>query len=358
MPYEKKELKNNKKTKVWIGQVRKDNKRREKRFKLKKEAEAWEVKMRGQSSEDWLKTTNTVSLGDWSLQYMDYAKDKFSKGTYEEKKAVFLRFFEMVNPTTSIERMSSAQAMQYSQVQMRERSGNAANKDRKNLMAAWNWGLRYMDPPLPKDNPFDIVKMPEIRSPRYVPTLEDFWKVYNVAEGQDKVMLLACLFLAARRGEIFRLKVQDLDFENDKVRLWTRKREDGNLEYDWLPMGTKLRESFNYWLDNREIRSEFVFICVDKTEFTKEYYGQPFTSRQHFFERLCKKAKVDKFGFHAIRHLTATQLYKQGRNVSEIQRVLRHTSPNTTVRYLKTLGVDDIRTAMDSFQAICKEALD
>ncbi len=156
----------------------------------------------------------------------------------------------------------------------------------------------------------------------------------------------------------FVLRFKDLDFENDKVRLWTKKREDGNWEYDWLPMATKLRESFNYWLDVREVASDYVFVCVDKTEFTKEYYGQPFTSRQHLFERLCEKAQVDKFGFHAIRHLTATQLYKQGRNVAEIQRVLRHTSPNTTVGYLKTLGVDDIRTAMDSFQATCKEALD
>ena len=217
---------------------------------------------------------------------------------------------------------------------------------------------RMRTPTLPKDNPFDIAKMSEVRSPRYVPPLEDFWKVYNVAEGQDKVMLSACFFLAARRGELFRLKVEDLDFENDKIRLWTKKREDGNSEYDWLPMTTKLRESFSYWLDTRDVTSDFVFVCVDKTEFTKEYYGQPFTSRQHLFERLCEKAKVDKFGFHAIRHLTATQLYKQGRSVAEIQRILRHTSPNTTVRYLKTLGVDDIRTAMDSFQATCKEALD
>ena len=93
-----------------------------------------------------------------------------------------------------------------------------------------NGGTMYMTPTLPKDNPFDIAKMSEVRSPRYVPPLEDFWKVYNVAEGQDKVMLSACFFLAARRGELFRLKVEDLDFENDKVRLWTKKREDGNSE--------------------------------------------------------------------------------------------------------------------------------
>lgn len=45
------------------GRVRKDNKRREKRFKLKKEAEAWEVKMRAQSSEE-VTPEAKVSLSD------------------------------------------------------------------------------------------------------------------------------------------------------------------------------------------------------------------------------------------------------------------------------------------------------
>ena len=79
--------------------------------------------MRDQSSDGWQESITTVSLGDWSLAYLDYAKDKFSKGTYEEKKAVFLRFFGMVNPTTSTEQLNPAQAMQYSQIQMKERSG-------------------------------------------------------------------------------------------------------------------------------------------------------------------------------------------------------------------------------------------
>jgi integrase len=69
-------------------------------------------------------------------------------------------------------------------------------------------------------------------------------------------MLLIYSSLAARRGEIFRLKISDLDFDKDQVRLWTRKREDGNWEFDWLPMVPKLKESFKWWLDTREIDSE------------------------------------------------------------------------------------------------------
>jgi hypothetical protein len=65
--------------------------------------------------------------------------------------------------------------------------------------------MKYMDPPLPGPNPCLVDKMPEERQPRYVPPEEDFWKVFEIAGGQDKVMLLAFLHSAARRGEIFRL---------------------------------------------------------------------------------------------------------------------------------------------------------
>lgn len=42
-------------------------------------------------------------------------------------------------------------------------------------------------------------------------------------------MLLAFLHLAARRGEIFRIKFADIDFAHQQIRLWTRKR-DGGME--------------------------------------------------------------------------------------------------------------------------------
>jgi integrase len=63
--------------------------------------------------------------------------------------------------------------------------------------------------------------------------------------------------------------------------------------------------------------------------------------------KLCKKAKVKPFGFHAIRHLTASILYKKGYPESIIQAILRHKNPNPTTRYLRTLGLEDTRSALE-----------
>jgi integrase len=264
-----------------------------------------------------------------------------------EKRLAFKLLFQFIDPTQPVDTLTPAVILSYLQKQMQERSGYAANKDRKNFVAGWNWGIKYMDPPLNSPNPCLVAKMPEQRTPRYIPPEDDFWKVYSVSEGQDKVMLLAFLHLAGRRSEIFRLLISDLDFENKRIRLSTRKREGGNLEYDWLPMTEELAEVLAKWLEDRPVDSDYVFICTDKTAFTKKFFGKPFVKRLHLMRRLCDKAKVKRFGFHAIRHLTASCLYKQGCSVGVIQAILRHKSPSTTEHYLKTLGLEHTRQALE-----------
>jgi integrase len=190
--------------------------------------------------------------------------------------------------------------------------------------------------------------MPEQRQPRYVPPEEDFWKVYEKAEAQDKVMLLAFLYSAARRGEIFRLEWADVDFGNERVRLWTRKRIDGTFEYDWLPMTTELRKSLLWWWEHRPIKDQpNVFLCLDEKDCNRETYGKPFQYRQHFMKKMCEKAGVKKFGFHAIRHLSASILHKLGYEVAAIQAILRHKSPSTTERYLRSIGLERVREVLE-----------
>ncbi len=334
---------------VYIGQIRKGGKKKEKRFKTRKEALIWEVEMQQMSEDDWKEKIDITSLGDWAQKYLDYAQAKFVHKTYIEKKAVFRMFFQEIDPALPVTALTPAKVLAYVQKQKNKRSGYAANKDRKNLVAAWNWGMKYMEPPLPAPNPCLVEKMPEVRTPRYIPPEKDFWKVFEAAEDeQDRIMLLAFLHLAARRGEIFRLKISDLDFENNRIRLWTRKRQGGNFEHDWLPMTRELHKALSWWLENREIESEYVFVCLDRNAFTTEHYGKPFAYRLQFMRRLCDRAGVKRFGFHAIRHLTASQLFKKGYSVGIIQAILRHKSASTTERYLKTLGLENVREALEN----------
>jgi integrase len=68
--------------------------------------------------------------------------------------------------------------------------------------------------------------------------------------------------------------------------------------------------------------------------------GGPIKDYDHWMKRHCAAAGVPYFGFKGIRHLVAVELYRAGHPVTEIQRRLRHESPMTTKRYLRSLGLD------------------
>nr|WP_321513363.1 site-specific integrase [uncultured Pseudodesulfovibrio sp.] len=335
----------------WKGRVQKQGEIKTKLFDTKTEALAWETKQR---KADWSKTDTIYSLGEWAQDYMDYGR-KYSAKTYGEKKKTFKEFFAVKNdkgrpvidPAALVETLTPGKVLNVLQAQFEARSGYAANKDRKNLVAAWNWGIRYRA--MPQPNPCLVDKFPEVRTPRYVPPEEDFWKVYNLTSGQDKVMLSVFLYLGARRGEVFRLAWEDIDFVANRIRLSTRKRQAGSLEYDWLPMTDELKNQLLWWWESRKFKdSEYVFVCEEGYEFCRDHYGKPFQYRQQFMKKLCKIAKVKPFGFHGIRHLTASILFRLGHPVSVIQAILRHKSASTTERYLKTLGLEETRSALES----------
>ena len=138
-------------------------------------------------------------------------------------------------------------------------------------------------------------------------------------------------------------------FRKKTIGLWTRKREGGNFEFDRLPMASELEESLVWWWENRPLKeTQYVFVCLDESEFAKEYFGKPFRVRQHFMKKLCEKAEVKPFGFHSIRHLTASILYHKGYDLVVIQDLLRHRSPTTTNKYLKKLGLKNTKNALEN----------
>jgi len=340
--------------KRWRATVMVNGQRKDKLFpdnskEVFREAVLWEKEEKEKLETEQI-VTDCLTLLDWAGEYLDYSQSNFSLKTYKEKKGAFAGLFKGMDADLSPDSITPGVAMKYLMEQANNRSGNAANKDRKNLAAGWEWGRKYISGfPLETQNPFKAVdKFPEKRSPRYVPPERDFWKIYGETKGQDQVMLLTFLHLAARRKEVFNLTWEDIDFENSLIRIWTSKRKGGTKEFDWLPMTSELRMVLSEWWLQRPVKeSPYVFICLNKENFCEAYFGKPYTNRQHFMKKLCKRAGVKVFGFHAIRHLTASILYHKGYDVSVIQSILRHKSPTTTNRYLKSLGLEATRDALE-----------
>lgn len=315
----------------WVAQVRQGRRRIQKVFPSKTEAWEWEAGQRQIPAEEW-GTRTASSLGAIANDYLDYSKTRHSEKVYQEKRGVLRRLFAQVDSNLPVDRLSADTVRLFLQSQATQRSGHASNKDRKNLLALMAWIARFKG--IINNCVSVCERFPEVRQPRYVPPEEDFWRIHDAADGQDKTMLLAYLHLAARRSELFRLVWDDVDFGAQTVRLRTRKRKDGSWEYDHLPM---TKDLFDALLSHRLFSSaESVFPVRG---------GGAYKYRIHFMRRLCRKAGVRPFGFHAIRHLSATLLAQADVPMIQISQILRHKNLRTTERYLQRLG--DLQLALE-----------
>jgi len=321
---------NNKEKYPWTGQRVLNGKRQRKSFLTKKEALLWESE---RLPEILAQKTRTIYLLEWATEYLRYAEQNFTHNTFDEKRRAFRLFFACpgIDPKESVDFLTAYQVQKALQVQSINRSGNAANKDKKNLSAAWAWGVKFLQ--LPEINPFSKVeKFSSDRHERYVPTFDDFLKVFNsVVDDQDKLMLFCYLQTGARRDEVFRLLWSDIDFFGKKIRLYWRKNKVGEWHSQWVCVKDDLIQWLLRHKKSMAPKSDIENVFVShRKRLAYEY-------RQHWLKRECKKAGVKPFGFHGIRHLFASILAAQNVPLVEIQYMLRHTSLATTQRYIHRL---------------------
>ena len=300
-----------------------DGQRKSRLFDTKAEAKRWE---NAQSAESWVEEQKPIATAFLAAnRYMDDVVARMVRRTYVEKRACFARLFKAIAPERMVDSITPTEAATVLSLRHKEAGGHAANKDRKNLTAWWSWGVDTFG--FPEANPFKKVKrFPEVREPRKVPTVADMMSVLDREQGDVRTFLLTLLHTAARVGELFRLRWDDVDVDRQTVRLSTRKRAGGSLEYDIIPMTEELKDA----LVAHKRKTNSVFVFADEQ-------GQPYTSRQHLMKRVCRRNKVPHFGFHSVRHLSASMLDAAGVGLTMIQAILRHKSATTTARYLHTL---------------------
>ena len=312
-------------------------------FKSYRAAHVWEVEER----ERLLKKTEQRSLELLSLtiEYMEYAK-RYSSDTYKEKLALTNRILARWGKAMPVEDINPKMGLDYLQEQEQARSANAANRDRKNLVAMWNWGKVFLkDQGMPEANPFLIIKrFAHDRAPQYVPPRADVLKLKAACDPVEYSYLCTMLQTGGRRSEIHRLCMEDVDLVHRKIRLKNRKSRDGSLQERWIDMSDELTAVLTRWLKIRPIKDTVWLFYV--TDNRSRHYGKPFTKRRRFLKGLCKRAGVREMGYHALRRHVASFLAAKGAPLKFIQDVLGHADIKTTDRYIYNI-IDDQRSLIN-----------
>ncbi len=93
---------------------------------------------------------------------------------------------------------------------------------------------------------------------------------------------------------------------------------------------------------------------IYRSEIGKNKVG-PFKDRREVIKKLCTKAGVRQFRFHALRHAGASLVDNANLPIGAIQRILGHENRTTTEIYLHSLG-DLERDAMAIYEQISQNS--
>ena len=307
----------------WLAQVRRQGVVKSKVCTTKEKALEQEAEWKQELNQTF---TETVMVLDWADRYLDFCQERFAEVTYEGKREAFDWLTTEVGDVP-VESLSAGQMLNVLSNIRRQRTGYTANKVRKDLVAGWNWGRKFIEqwPNIP--NPVaQVAKFGYTKQQVYVPPMEDVQAVLDKMPPEDRVMLLCYLHTGARRDEVFRLQWSDINFPAKRISLWTRKRQDGSWESNTVRMTEELRQAL---LQHRG--------TTDGQGLVFHNQGRKYKHRRHWLGYWCGIAQVPRFTIKSIRHLTASWLCEQGVPVSTIQSVLRHKKATTTDNYLREL---------------------
>ncbi len=322
----------NKKRNTWVAKFKYQGRQYKKEgFKSRSVAQEWEVQRRKELKNPSEPEPEPIRLtfSQASTIYLEDCRARFQKNTWRHKAFVYRNFLSFINEDPPADSILKQTFREYLMYRMTKDDNCAANRDLKEFKALYNWCIRHEY--LLQNPCINIQKYPEKPIVRYVPSEEDIKKVIIAADHDDTDLIQIIYYTAGRISEILNLKWDDINFEHNWIRLWTRKRRGGELQEDKLPLGDELYRILKRRFHNRNKLTPYVFHNEDETKFTYHQKG-------HVMKKVCEKAYVKPFGFHAIRHHVASILADSGKtSTSQVQKFLRHRRISTTDNYIKTL---------------------
>ena len=154
---------------------------------------------------------------------------------------------------------------------------------------------------------------------------------------RDRAILCALIYQGLRRAEVLGLQLGDVDPE--AMTVLVRRGKGGKSRM--MPLAEPAAEALADWL---ELRPR----CEHSVVFTTRG-ARPMSAKdlQRMFRRTVARADLAREGLtvHSLRHTFAMLLLREGVDVRALQRLLGHSSIETTALYLH-LETDDLRDAV------------
>ncbi len=159
---------------------------------------------------------------------------------------------------------------------------------------------------------------------------------------RDRMILSILLFCGVRKGELLGIHVTDVDLE--RLILTVRRESSKSKHSRKLPINHELRMHVEDYMEERrrhKYTTPHLIVSLERDS------GLTAHGIKHWVDNL-KRVSGVKFHLHRFRHAFACTAYTICKDPLAIQLFLGHADLKMTVRYLRSLGVEDFRSTVDS----------
>ncbi|MCG7869685.1 MAG: site-specific integrase [Candidatus Thiodiazotropha taylori] len=135
-------------------------------------------------------------------------------------------------------------------------------------------------------------------------------------------MVILSLNTGMRRGEIFHLQWNDIDFDNKTLVVRGEKAKSGKTRH--ISLNRTALNVLQAWHDQCSTSSTLVFPGRE---------GNPLDNIRRSWEGLLQRANIQSFRWHDMRHHFASKLVMAGVDLNTVRELLGHTDLKMTLRY-------------------------
>ena len=261
-------------------------------------------------------------------EYVEYLKCLGkSKETIRSYKTAFNRFFNDTNFSMEDLEVTKSWCLDYANSLREEISVPTINKHMKQMSSFYQF---LMVKGYVKANPFyQLPSLSNSDSPYKDKVISDeqakaIIKASDSFEIRTKTLIYLLMNIAPRIGEVSRIRVKDIDLDNNKIWIRSKGHNDQIARYSNFNDKTKdllIRLMVEYGLDR-----EYLFVNYKGEQLSEQ------SLRKMWYE-VCESIGIEGITPHQCRHFLGSTLISKGVPTEKVAQVLGHSSIKTTERY-------------------------
>jgi len=296
-------------------------------FKKKKDAEAElgkRVSLIGEHRYLDIKKDYTTTFKELLAKYEENFRDQLSFHTW--KRFCITRFKDYFGKATRIDNIRYVDLETYrnhlKQIPNQHRRIRAIASVNREMSCLHHIFIKGIEWEMMERNPFDkgksLLMKENNKRFRYLSENEITTLLDKCIHDYTKDIVMTVLNTGMRRQEVLSLKW--VQIKGEFIYLSETKTNESRQ----IPITDDLAELFQSIRQRVQLRSEHVF-CDKK--------GKPFRHIKTSFAASLRRAGIDDFRFHDLRHTFASHFIMRGGSLKELQEILGHKNITMTMRY-------------------------